>query len=343
MNSIQIFDDKDASVRLSEIDTSRYLRLKNWGAAFLIAPFFLAMGGCQTTVPLSPDQQSRVLNQFSAGALRLDCSSIGCAAEFGYNRPNFVQLHNTGRWRELVLEIARVNYEQDMSYWYLGRAAENLNFPQLAKTYYQIALNSPRCNSIVNTCDFYLTELIPQRLNVIERNERDRRLVEKQKKLEMDRRNEEIRRANELVKQRALENELREAEEKKRREFLNTPEGKRQLAEAIKENQRRAAAEERRIANLRFQIAFICTDEYGAGRDRMLATNLLQELANGRYQIYGVMLANQTYAKFCSPVTSAISNNKIVHQKGELIYQDGTAWFYLVQISPNATAGVIGR
>ncbi len=170
-----------------------YLPLKNRinavSSTVLVSLTFL-LTGCQTTAPLTPVQQSTVLSQFSSGNLRLTCSTSGCAGEFGGNRANFVQLHNTGRWRDLVLEISRVNYDEQMSYWYLGRAAEVNNNIQVARTYYNLAqTHSRKCYGVINTCDFPLQTLIPQRLAYLaqyERQQAARVEAEKQQRLQAE-------------------------------------------------------------------------------------------------------------------------------------------------------------
>ena len=48
-------------------------------------------------------------------------------------------LDATGRWQELALIVMQVGYMDDLTYYYLGHAAENLGYLQSAEKYYRIA------------------------------------------------------------------------------------------------------------------------------------------------------------------------------------------------------------
>lgn len=164
--------DADALGLKGSFRSTLYCRLTR-GVKVLIVPLLIAVAGCQTTEPLNSVQQSTVLNQFVSGSLRLTCDSVGCAGESGYNRQKFVQMHNTGMWRDLVIEVARVNFNDQMSYWYLARAAESSQNIQAARIYYNIALtHSKQCDAVFNLCDFPVRQLVPQRLALLDQYER---------------------------------------------------------------------------------------------------------------------------------------------------------------------------
>lgn len=129
----------------------------------------LALSGCQTAPPFKPLEQALIFNAFSTGSLRLSCPTAGCGIEFGANRQKLAQLYNSGNWRELVLEIARINFDSDQSYAYLAKASEQLYGSSVAKIYYENAVANP--NKCISGCDFNIRDLIGQRL-VIERQER---------------------------------------------------------------------------------------------------------------------------------------------------------------------------
>lgn len=80
-----------------------------------------------------------------------------------HNLPNAAVLEATGRWQELALSVMRIGYMDDLSYYYLGRAAENLGYLQAAQRYYriaerlsvtQMACNKPQVD--VNICNGYV-------------------------------------------------------------------------------------------------------------------------------------------------------------------------------------------
>jgi hypothetical protein len=82
-----------------------------------------------------PDE---LMRQFQAGQPMLDCQ-LDCSAAWGTNRQKVRSLDATGRWQELALLVMQVGYMNDLSYYYLGHAAENLGYWQAAQRYYRIA------------------------------------------------------------------------------------------------------------------------------------------------------------------------------------------------------------
>jgi hypothetical protein len=82
-----------------------------------------------------PDQ---LMSQFQAGQPLLDCRA-DCSGAWGANRQKVATLDATGRWQELALLVMQIGYMNDLSYYYLGHAAENLGYMQAAQRYYRIA------------------------------------------------------------------------------------------------------------------------------------------------------------------------------------------------------------
>jgi hypothetical protein len=64
---------------------------------------------------------------------------LDCSGAWGANRQKVRSLNATGRWQELALLVMQVGYTNDLSYYYLGHAAENLGYWQAAQCYYRIA------------------------------------------------------------------------------------------------------------------------------------------------------------------------------------------------------------
>lgn len=92
--------------------------------------------GCtMKNVNVPPDE---LMRQFQAGQPMLDCQ-LDCSGAWGANRQQVRSLDATGRWRELALLVAQIGYMNDLSYYYLGHAAENLGYWQAAQRYYRIA------------------------------------------------------------------------------------------------------------------------------------------------------------------------------------------------------------
>jgi hypothetical protein len=80
-----------------------------------------------------------LMHQFQAGQAMLNCSMEECGLGWIHDLPNAAALEATGRWEELALSVMRIGYGDDLSYYYLGRAAENLGYLQAAQRYYRMA------------------------------------------------------------------------------------------------------------------------------------------------------------------------------------------------------------
>lgn len=91
---------------------------------------------------------------FSAGNVRLTCT-LACAGTAGANRSKLTQLYTQGNWSDLAREVARVGYENEREYFYLGIAAQQLGYKSAAKTYYNLALTTQyKCK--IQGCDGFV-------------------------------------------------------------------------------------------------------------------------------------------------------------------------------------------
>jgi hypothetical protein len=69
------------------------------------------------------------------GAPVLSCRDA-CLADWKREQPQAQQLYAAGQWRDLATLVIRVGYQDDLSLYYLGRAAEGLGFAAGAGAYY---------------------------------------------------------------------------------------------------------------------------------------------------------------------------------------------------------------
>lgn len=95
-------------------------------------------------------QEKRPLDDaFYYGKLRLSYSlfgnGAGGSAELG-------RIYNAGRWVDLVKGVVAQKFDVDVYYFYLGRAAEELDAPEAALIYYDLAINLPSKCVASNTC-----------------------------------------------------------------------------------------------------------------------------------------------------------------------------------------------
>jgi hypothetical protein len=72
-----------------------------------------------------------------------------CLAEWRGAQPQAAQLDLGARWRDLALLLARVGYQDDLSLYYLGRAAEGLGYRGAAAAYYR---QSTQLSGASNSC-----------------------------------------------------------------------------------------------------------------------------------------------------------------------------------------------
>jgi|GEM_PF-5056686 len=127
-----------------------------------IDPFFLigigllviALQGCSTggTKTSSGLESSNLLKSFADGDVRLTCS-VGCSGAWGTTRRHAKSLYEAELWNDLAREVMRVGYSEDLTYYYLARAAEETGHEKAALTYYRLALTTHKCDGTFNTCD----------------------------------------------------------------------------------------------------------------------------------------------------------------------------------------------
>jgi hypothetical protein len=115
----------------------------------------LACGGCATKVAnIDNNNVGTLVDQFVDGKAQLDCA-LACAGSFGANRQAMLAMYKAGDWSRLAKTVMTVGFDQDLSWFYLGRSAEGLGLGDTAVEYYTRALESQyHCDA--NTCDGFL-------------------------------------------------------------------------------------------------------------------------------------------------------------------------------------------
>jgi hypothetical protein len=111
--------------------------VRNWLRPFCIGAAVSAMVvGC--TMKNASVPPSQLMSELQAGQPMLDCR-VDCGLAWANNRQNAAVLNAAGRWQELALLVMQIGYMDDLTYYYLGQAAENLGYLQAAQRYYRIA------------------------------------------------------------------------------------------------------------------------------------------------------------------------------------------------------------
>ena len=121
----------------------------------IIAACGLVTYGCASTgIQTSTGEQvTNVIAVFERGEARLNCGP-SCSGAWGSARRQAKRLYEQGLWNDLAIEVARVGFKDDQTYFYLGRAAEGLGHAEAARTYYKLGLvSSYKCAGIFNNCD----------------------------------------------------------------------------------------------------------------------------------------------------------------------------------------------
>ncbi len=115
---------------------------------------FMIYGCASTGIQTSTGEQAtNVIAVFERGEARLNCE-VSCSGGWGSARRQAKKLYEQGLWSDLAIEVARVGFKAELTYFYLGRAAEELGHTDAARTYYKLGLaSSYKCAGIFNNCD----------------------------------------------------------------------------------------------------------------------------------------------------------------------------------------------
>jgi hypothetical protein len=113
------------------------------------------LAGCATPEPRPTVSVDKTMEYLSGGQLLLRCREP-CLAGWRAAQPKAQSLAAAAKWRDLVSLLVGVGYQDDLSLYYLGEAAEGLGFPVAAITYYrqsaEISRSSRACSVLSMQC-----------------------------------------------------------------------------------------------------------------------------------------------------------------------------------------------
>ena len=128
-----------------------------WSYRGLVGPTFIALGclllaGCvERPAPTPAD----AVAQLRTGGQLLSCREP-CLAEWQRVQPQAAQLAADARWQDLAVLVLRTGYQDDLSLYYLGRAAEGIGYPGAAASYYRQSMRlsgtSVSCQILSRQC-----------------------------------------------------------------------------------------------------------------------------------------------------------------------------------------------
>lgn len=85
-------------------------------------------------------QDDALMNQFRSGYASLACG-LNCRYAWSAQRPQALGLYGTGQWQSLASLVMRTGYGNDLTWYYLGRAAEALGYLPAAQRYYSTSIS----------------------------------------------------------------------------------------------------------------------------------------------------------------------------------------------------------
>jgi hypothetical protein len=119
----------------------------------LVAIVALMVTGCAQQKPAVDPIATAA--QLSTGAPLLRCRA-DCVADWRRAQPHAAQLDAAARWSDLAALVIAINYQDDLTLYYLARAAEGLGYPAAAVSYYlqstQISGSSLSCRHESGVC-----------------------------------------------------------------------------------------------------------------------------------------------------------------------------------------------
>jgi hypothetical protein len=92
------------------------------------------------------------LAMLASSEIRLQ-TGILLAGRYGANRSNLLKMYQSNQMDKLALEVMRLDYDIDQAYFYLGSAAQQMEFYDAARVYYSLALRTNYKCAPTNLCD----------------------------------------------------------------------------------------------------------------------------------------------------------------------------------------------
>jgi hypothetical protein len=124
----------------------------------LLLPALIAatmMAACAPIPEVPRTVSPELLESVRKGTVELTCATSGCERIWLSRVEQAAILTKQGRWAELSGLLVVTNYSSDLSYYFLGRAADGLGSLRAAARYYETAkaeLNNDRSCEVIGLC-----------------------------------------------------------------------------------------------------------------------------------------------------------------------------------------------
>ena len=127
--------------------------MRKWIKGGLVTILSLLLASCAGSMSnTAPDQ---ILSLLQTGRPLLTCRE-SCLVGWLLTQPRAQQLDASGQWQSLAVTVVQNGYQDDLSLFYLGRAAEGLGFYAGAASYYrqsvEISGTSLACQYTSHSC-----------------------------------------------------------------------------------------------------------------------------------------------------------------------------------------------
>jgi len=139
-----------------------------------VAALCVGLAGCAVGGGrLANTEPAKLIALLQTGQPALDCRDT-CLDAWRAAQPRAAQLEASGQWSDLAVLVMRTGYQDDLSLYYLGRAAEGLRYYPAAASYYrqslQISPTANSCDRMSRQCGgVTLPRAASQRLTAIDR------------------------------------------------------------------------------------------------------------------------------------------------------------------------------
>jgi peptidoglycan hydrolase-like protein with peptidoglycan-binding domain len=100
---------------------------------------------------ITPEIRAQFLNDLKAGSLTLKCR-FHCDLSWLHNYPRMINLHNTRMWADLAELVMQIGLENGPSYYFLGKAADELGYYDAAIIYYEYSMTLYNDKTAQNHC-----------------------------------------------------------------------------------------------------------------------------------------------------------------------------------------------
>src|SRR5215467_7811602 len=123
---------------------------------FLCAAIATSLSACinvsSTGITAADSGRGELTDDFRNGEAKLDCR-MRCAFAWGLERQRSKGLYDTRAWSELAVDVLKIGYGDDLSYYYLGKAAEGLGYDRAAEIYFRFSRDAAlKCSDIYGDC-----------------------------------------------------------------------------------------------------------------------------------------------------------------------------------------------